>query len=178
MHTVVTELENKPNKVRCNTCKTERTYKPVKDDAENTKNGGTKKVATDREEEFDIDSVDVQRVFQGDAAVKKKAKPKAKAKKSKDSDSSSSKASNKNAQGLPLSMLGATSDDLSLFEAKLSSPAAKNPKDYKISERFNQGEVVNHKTFGIGFVVAEVGTAKVEVLFGSGRKLLVTIPKN
>jgi hypothetical protein len=45
-------------------------------------------------------------------------------------------------------------------------------QEYKATARFKPGEILNHKVFGIGFVVAENGLNKIEVLFPQGRKLL------
>ena len=47
---------------------------------------------------------------------------------------------------------------------------------YKISKRYKIGDIINHKVFGIGFVVVESGLNKIEVLFQKGRKLLINAP--
>jgi hypothetical protein len=44
---------------------------------------------------------------------------------------------------------------------------------YRISDKFSKGMVINHAVFGIGVVVEEKDTTKIEVLFESGAKLLI-----
>lgn len=125
---------------------------------------------TDRDEDLDLDRPEVTKVLLGEAAVKKK--PKAKAKKTKEEGASTSK---KDASILPLSMLAASSEDTALFESKFSSNkgAASSAKAYNMNDRYKTGDVINHKKFGVGFVVAESGLNKIEVIFKGGRKLLV-----
>lgn len=76
---------------------------------------------------------------------------------------------------LPLSLLPGTTEDKAQHAARMS--ALKNnlaqAKDYKPSLRPKVGDVIKHKTFGIGFVIQAVGSHKAEVLFAEGRKLLV-----
>ena len=126
-----------------------------------------------RDDEFDLDLDSAARRLGATETPKKKAKSKAKAKKIK--DDSDTRVSSKNSPNLPLSMLPGTSEDKAQYELKFS--AFKNnsisPKEYKTNLRFKVGEVLNHKTFGIGFVVAESGLNKMEVLFPTGRKLLI-----
>lgn len=126
-----------------------------------------------KDDEVDLDLDMAAKRLTGDLIVKKKSKSKAKAKKSKvDEEPKSSVKSNSN---LPLSMQSATTEDKAQYELRFS--AFKNnvssAKEYKMTHRFKQGEVLNHKTFGIGFVVSEVGINKMEVLFAEGRKLLI-----
>jgi hypothetical protein len=182
MHTVVTTNgESKPDRVRCNTCKSERSYRPPKKEKSVTKSksrsvGGDG--MTDRDEDLDLDQLDVSKVFLGDEPVKKKPKAKAKAKSKKTKDEAEARNIAKGA-ALPLSMQSGTADDLAQFESKYA--AMKNnlslAKPYKASERFAIGDMIDHKTFGIGFVVTEIGQNKLEMLFREGRKLLVTAPK-
>ncbi len=44
---------------------------------------------------------------------------------------------------------------------------------YGISEKFAVGAWISHKTFGIGVVLRELATNKIEVRFDSGTKVLV-----
>lgn len=176
-HTIITaSAQNKPERVRCNTCKSERTYRAPKNDAAIKASGG--QGMSDRDEEFDLDSMsaDVTKVLLGSDGKKK---PKAKAKAKKEKIESEPKLSAKAASALPLSMQRGTPEDMAMFEAKLlqNKNAVSQAKEYKATLRFNTGEVINHKVFGTGFVVAESGLNKIEVLFREGRKLLVTIPK-
>lgn len=123
-------------------------------------------------EDYDIDSPDAAKALLGDAAVKKK-KPKAKAK--------ARAAVKKDVEGvpIPLSLLEASSDDVAMFQAKEAVHKAQKGTvtPYKATQRIGAGEVIDHKTFGLGFVLAESGANKIEVLFEVGRKLLVTAPK-
>lgn len=176
-HTIITvSADNKPDRVQCNTCKTERTYRPPRNEADAKANGG--QGMTDRDEEFDLDQMDVSKVLLGTDAAKKKAKAKPKAKKAKDETETRTVA--KAGSNVPLSMQKASAEDLAAFETKLLQYKnhIANAKEYKASVRFGLGEIINHKTFGTGFVVAENGLNKLEVLFREGRKLLVTAPKS
>lgn len=182
MHTIVTlGSDNKPDRVQCNTCKTERTYRAIRDTPEKkvkvAREGG--KGMSDRDEELDLDSAEVAKALLGTDGTKKKAKAKAKPKVKKVKDDGELRAPSKANALLPLSMLSASADDIALFDAKLNNNknSLATAKEYKASERFNQGDIVNHKSFGVGFVVAENGLNKLEILFRSGRKLLVTVPK-
>jgi hypothetical protein len=132
----------------------------------------------ERDEEIDLDLDQGGKVLLGDAATKKRAKAKPKAKKAK--DESESKSSSKSTIALPLSMLSASSEDKQLFSDKKAALKASKltPKDYSIKVHLSVGDVVNHKTFGLGFVMADGGLNKVEILFEVGRKLLITAPKS
>ena len=176
-HTIVTlNADNKPDRVQCNTCKSERTYRAPKEEAAPKTQAGGKKMA-ERDEDLDLDSPDVAKALLGDKATKKKPKAKAKAKKKDDGESRSA---SKTGPSIPLSMLAGSPEDIAHFETKLLQlkNSLANAKDYKASLRFNTGEIVNHATFGTGFVVAENGLNKIEVLFRAGRKLLVTALKS
>jgi hypothetical protein len=175
-HTIITvSSENRPDRVQCNTCRSERTYRPPRNEIEAKSTGGTG--MADRDEEFDLDQMDVSKVLLGTDGAKKKAKPKAKPKKAK--EESESRTATKAGNTLPLSMQRGTAEDLAHFEAKMLQQKNNiaNAKEYKATFRFKPGEIVSHKTFGTGFVVAENGLNKIEVLFREGRKLLVTAPK-
>lgn len=169
-HTIVTcGANNKPGKVQCNTCKTEKQYRAPKSEAELAK-GGLRDMDRDDEQDIDLDA-GAKRLTGEDPQVKKRPKSKAKAKRKDDTES---RVNSKSSAQLPLSMLEGTSEDIALYEARLS--AQKNnlnqAKEYKATLRFKPGEILNHKSFGIGFVIAENGLNKIEVLFPHGRKLL------
>ena len=132
---------------------------------------------SDREEEIDLDSPDAAKALLGDVAKKKpKSKAKAKAKVRKPRESSA----DSGGVQLPLSMLTASSEDVAMFEAKLAALRAQKGAHapYKQTQRFSVGDVIDHKSFGTGFVMAETGLNKIEVLFKSGRKMLVTAPRH
>jgi len=177
-HTVVTTSgKDKPDRVQCNTCKSEHAFRGSKnvDDTKNRAMGDDS--MSERDEEVDLDLDSGGKALLGEAAVKKRAKAKPKAKKTK--DESESKSSSKTSIALPLSMLSASSEDKQLFSDKKAALKASkvSPKDYNIKTHLNVGDVVNHKTFGLGFVMADGGLNKVEILFEVGRKLLITAPK-
>ncbi len=46
-------------------------------------------------------------------------------------------------------------------------------KAYSISESFEEGEVMDHSSFGVGIVEKVLPGDKIEVLFSSGKRLLV-----
>ncbi|MEL6546774.1 MAG: hypothetical protein AAFQ82_19260 [Myxococcota bacterium] len=56
-----------------------------------------------------------------------------------------------------------------LMQGKDMSRAAR----YRISEEFDEGMVVDHKKFGLGLVLKNVGTEKIEVIFRDGVKTLI-----
>ena len=170
-HTIVTiDKKNKPARVLCNTCKSERQYVPKKQLIEKK---GVDIMDRDDEVDLDLEAGAKLLIANNEEGLKKKSKSKAKPKKVKD-DSEPSKASVKNMAQLPLSMLEGTAEDKAQYEARLS--AQKNnlgtAKEYKATLRFKTSDIINHKTFGIGFVVADSGLNKIEVLFPQGRKLL------
>jgi len=178
-HTVVTATPNaQPNRVMCNTCKSEHAFRGSKSASELKGLSKGVDAMTERDEEIDLDLDQGGKVLLGDAATKKRAKAKPKAKKAK--DESESKSSSKTSIALPLSMLSASSEDKQLFSDKKAALKASKltPKDYSIKTHFSVGDVVNHKTFGLGFVMADGGLNKIEILFEVGRKLLVTAPKS
>lgn len=123
---------------------------------------------TDRED-FDIDSPDAAKALLGEQSRKKKPKAKAKARPKREDASVQ----------VPLSLQDASTDDIAMFQAKRAAFKSQSGKSqaYKASVRFNVGEVMEHKTFGLGFVLSENGLNKIEVLFEVGRKLLVTAPR-
>lgn len=170
-HTIVTvETNNKPGRVQCNTCKSEKQYRPPRTETALAK-GGNREMERDEEQDLDLDA-GAKRLTGEEGVVKKKNKAKPKSRKKDDSDNRLSKMNNQ----LPLSMQAGTIEDIAQYEVRLS--AQKNnisqAKDYKPSIRFKPGEIVHHKSFGIGFVIAESGLNKIEVLFPQGRKLLAT----
>jgi hypothetical protein len=176
MHVIITSgASGKPEKSRCNTCKTDRIFKePKNDPALSQTEKGKTSMANDMDE-YDIEQMDVSGVFAAEPVAKKKAKPRVKKEKS-DTDS---KSSTKGGPAVPLSMQKGTPEDMAQFEARMlgQKNAVANAKPYKITEKFVVGEALNHKSFGTGFVVAESGLTKIEVLFKEGRKLLVHTAK-
>lgn len=129
---------------------------------------------TEREEDLDLDRPEVSKALLGEAATPKK-KAKGKTRKAKDE---SEVKGQKGVVTLPLSMLSASSEDTALFEAKVATAkgAQSASKPYNANERYKQGDIMNHKKFGLGYVVAETGLNKVEVVFKTGRKMLVVAP--
>jgi hypothetical protein len=171
-HTIVTlDKESKPARVLCNTCKSERQYTPKK---KISVNKGAQNMERDDELDLDLEAGAKLLIAQDDTG-KKKSKAKSKSKKTKE-DNETSKSSAKNSTQLPLSLLDGTSEDKAQFEVRMSTQKNNLPhaKEYKATVRFKNGDIISHKTFGIGFVVNESGLNKVEVLFAQGRKLLAT----
>lgn len=178
-HTVVTvNSKGQPDRVLCNTCKSEHAFRGTKSVNELKSHSKGVDTMAERDEEIDLDLDSGGKALLGEAATKKRSKAKPKAKKTK--DESESKASSKGSFTLPLSMLSASSEDKQLFSDKKAALKASKvaPKDYNIKTHLAVGDVVNHKTFGLGFVTSEGGLNKVEILFEVGRKLLVTAPKS
>lgn len=52
-------------------------------------------------------------------------------------------------------------------------PSGARIHPYRMTERFMKDQWIQHKTFGVGIVVSEVGTEKIEVRFDGGVKVLV-----
>jgi len=46
-------------------------------------------------------------------------------------------------------------------------------RPYAMRGQFHRGEVIQHKVFGLGIVVREIGTEKIQVSFRDGVRLLV-----
>ncbi|MCK4414998.1 MAG: hypothetical protein KAY32_15795 [Candidatus Eisenbacteria sp.] len=46
-------------------------------------------------------------------------------------------------------------------------------RSYVMRGSYSKGEVINHKVFGLGIVVHEVGDGKIQVSFQDGVRLLV-----
>lgn len=115
-------------------------------------------------------------IFREDAEPKKKKATKAKARKPKSESDTA-----KGVVVLPLSMLPQTDEDRAMYTNKTAankaSKAPKKPYDPKAPARFAVGDAITHKNFGVGFVALEVGVNKMEVLFESGRKLLIQAPR-
>ncbi|MBX9704043.1 MAG: hypothetical protein K2X39_07800 [Silvanigrellaceae bacterium] len=132
----------------------------------------------ERDDEVDLDlDAGAKKLIGSSEPIKKKGKAKTKLKKSK--DDGELRPVNKNTSQLPLSMQPPTTDDIAQYEVRIN--ALKNnlsaAKDYKITEHFKAGDILKHKVFGIGFIVAENGLNKIEVLFSQGRKLLAMSAK-
>lgn len=129
----------------------------------------------ERDEEVDLDlEAGAKHLLPVEEGAKKRPKSKARIKKNK--EDAEPRVVVKNQSQLPLSLLDGTPEDKALFEAKMSvqKNQVAGAKEYKTSIRFKVGEVLTHKSFGTGFVVAESGQNKIEVLFAKGRKLLIS----
>jgi uncharacterized Zn finger protein len=61
----------------------------------------------------------------------------------------------------------------SQFEDAMEGRDVSKPIPYKTSRKFNQDDVIQHKTFGLGLVTRVVSEKKMEVLFEESSKLLV-----
>jgi len=59
------------------------------------------------------------------------------------------------------------------YQALLRGKDVGNARVYKISERFQPKEIINHPTFGVGIVVAVRDTNKIDVGFTDGMKTLI-----
>jgi len=128
------------------------------------------------DDEIDLDALDVTKALLGDTPKKK---PRAKSKKAK--DSTATKSPSKTAKvviQVPLSMQEASADDLTLYNYHVGS--VKNLKstavDYDAQKRYTVAQIISHKIFGYGYVAALSGHNKMEVVFKTGRKLLITAP--
>jgi hypothetical protein len=51
-------------------------------------------------------------------------------------------------------------------------------KPYKVTESFQEGDFVDHKTFGLGRVLDVIGAEKIQCIFKDGRKVLLFNRKN
>jgi hypothetical protein len=59
------------------------------------------------------------------------------------------------------------------YEALMQGRRSQVQRSYSVKERFGEGEVLNHVTFGVGLVTAYKDSNKIEVLFASGAKTLI-----
>jgi hypothetical protein len=59
------------------------------------------------------------------------------------------------------------------YETLLRGRSPANARSYAISERFAPGEIIKHASFGIGVVVAERDSVKIDVHFPDGPKVLL-----
>lgn len=177
-HTVLSVgVGNAPERVLCNTCKGEKKFRPPQNESDSRRGEG--KVTDYSEEgELDIDSIDVEEVLA--AKDPDKARAKSKSRRAPKKAAKPRVAKVKVDKNQPLSMLdGPSREDLTLFENKTTAfkVSGQPPRPYMVSERFTVGDTIDHKAFGLGFVVNEVGMNKIEVLFEKGRKLLITGPR-
>lgn len=169
-HTIVViGTNNRPNRVQCNTCRTEKQYQPPKSEAELKKRQGNNGMSRDDDQDLDLDAG--AKHLTGEDG-RKKSKSKSRAKKGK--DDYDSKPLVKPAGALPLSMLEGTAEDRAQHETYMLTQRNQlsQAKEYKPQQKYKMGDIINHKTFGTGFVVAETSVNKIEVLFAQGRKLL------
>src|SRR5690349_18062790 len=61
----------------------------------------------------------------------------------------------------------------SKYQALMNSKGTTAPKTYSPKERYEEGDVLEHPTFGRGVATAVKDATKIEVLFENGSKLLV-----
>lgn len=59
------------------------------------------------------------------------------------------------------------------YQALLQGVDVGKARPYRMSERFHAKEIIHHPTFGVGLVVAERDTNKIDVEFAGGMKTLV-----
>jgi len=59
------------------------------------------------------------------------------------------------------------------YEGLLRGRDLFSAKPYSFREIFGEGDVLDHKTFGTGIVVGDLGMNKIEVLFPEGPKVLI-----
>ena len=58
------------------------------------------------------------------------------------------------------------------FETLTEKFKGKDPVDYSMSESFKADDVIDHKTFGVGYVIS-ASSSKMEVVFSDKSRLLV-----
>ncbi len=87
------------------------------------------------------------------------------------SSSGSSRSSSGSARTTTRKVSGPTPADL--YQAAIEGVDLSEPRAYRMTERFEEGEVINHMTFGVGLVTKIPGEQKMEAIFESGTKLLV-----
>lgn len=61
---------------------------------------------------------------------------------------------------------------LALWESKVAAAGSADVRAYAMAETFQDGEVINHATFGPGYVQRFIKPNMIEVLFEDGVKLL------
>ncbi len=61
----------------------------------------------------------------------------------------------------------------SQYEDAMEGRDLSKPIPYKLSKKFNEEDVIKHKSFGIGLVTRLISEKKMEVLFEESTKLLV-----
>ncbi len=61
----------------------------------------------------------------------------------------------------------------SQYEDAMEGRDLSKPIPYKLSKKFNEEDVIKHKSFGIGLVTRLISEKKMEVLFQESTKLLV-----
>ena len=59
------------------------------------------------------------------------------------------------------------------YQSLLNSKSAAVPKTYSPKEKFEEGDILEHPTFGRGIATAIKEGSKIEVLFESGSKTLI-----
>ncbi len=66
-----------------------------------------------------------------------------------------------------------TKDPSVLWEETFAGKDLSQSKPYSISGVFQEKDIIDHKTFGPGFVTQILGEGKMEVIFKGGTKILV-----
>jgi uncharacterized protein YcbX len=64
-------------------------------------------------------------------------------------------------------------DPAVIWEEAFAERDASDAKGYAMTESFEQDDVIDHKTFGVGLVTEVRAEGKMEVMFKDGTKLLV-----
>ncbi|MEE8409143.1 MAG: hypothetical protein V3T05_06035 [Myxococcota bacterium] len=60
-----------------------------------------------------------------------------------------------------------------MYEQLMEGRDVSRARAYKLAEKFDEGEVLNHTKFGLGLVTRVLADLKVEVFFPAGKKILV-----
>jgi hypothetical protein len=60
-----------------------------------------------------------------------------------------------------------------LYERLMEGRDVASAKGYRLEAHFDEGDVLNHKKFGLGLVTRVLADAKIEVIFEDGVKVLV-----
>ncbi|MFH1728103.1 MAG: hypothetical protein ABIA04_06765 [Pseudomonadota bacterium] len=63
-------------------------------------------------------------------------------------------------------------EQISQWHQLIAATTMEDVRMYSISSKFVPADIIDHKTFGKGFVIKELGS-KIEVLFEDGNKILI-----
>lgn len=64
-------------------------------------------------------------------------------------------------------------DPAEVYAELMAGRDVSNPRTYRMTDTFEDGELVQHNTFGLGLVTGQKGANKVEVTFQTGAIVLV-----